>query len=136
MKIDGGCYCGNITYEAEIDPENVRICHCTDCQQSTGSAFRVNVPVPKERITFRGGQPKLFIKTAESGNKRAQAFCPECGSPLYSAAPADPQAYMLRVGTIRQRAQLQPKVQQWCRSALGWALDLGSIPQFPKQQPL
>ena len=22
MKIDGGCVCGEVTYEAEVDPEN------------------------------------------------------------------------------------------------------------------
>jgi len=38
MKIDGGCFCGNITFEADIDPEKVMICHCTDCQSITGSA--------------------------------------------------------------------------------------------------
>ncbi len=32
MKIDGGCRCGAITYEAEIDPDTVFTCHCTDCQ--------------------------------------------------------------------------------------------------------
>ena len=32
MKIDGGCHCGYITYEAEADPANAMICHCTDCQ--------------------------------------------------------------------------------------------------------
>jgi hypothetical protein len=32
MKIDGRCHCGYIAYEAEIDPENVLVCHCTDCQ--------------------------------------------------------------------------------------------------------
>jgi hypothetical protein len=32
MKIDGGCHCGYITYVAEIDPDKVGICHCTDCQ--------------------------------------------------------------------------------------------------------
>ena len=72
MKIDGGCFCGNITFEADIDPEKVMICHCTDCQSITGSAFRVNVPVAKEHITFHGGQPKKMVKTAESGNKRAR----------------------------------------------------------------
>jgi hypothetical protein len=40
MKIDGCCHCGYITYEAEIDPEKVMICHCTDCQTLSGSAFR------------------------------------------------------------------------------------------------
>ena len=43
MKIDGQCHCGLITYEATIDPQNVSICHCTDCQQLTGSAYRVTV---------------------------------------------------------------------------------------------
>ena len=28
MKIDGRCHRGCITYEAEIDPEKVLICHC------------------------------------------------------------------------------------------------------------
>jgi hypothetical protein len=32
MKIDGGCHCGYITYEAEADPEKTTICHCTDCR--------------------------------------------------------------------------------------------------------
>ena len=40
MKIDGACHCGYITYEAESDPEKVMICHCTDCQTLSGSAFR------------------------------------------------------------------------------------------------
>ena len=37
MKIQGGCHCGKISYEAEIDPEKVAICHCTDCQSGSGS---------------------------------------------------------------------------------------------------
>jgi len=36
MKIDGRCHCGYISYEAQIDPEKVMICHCT----LFGSAFR------------------------------------------------------------------------------------------------
>lgn len=40
MQIDGRCHCGFISYEAEIDPEKVMICHCTDCQTLSGSAFR------------------------------------------------------------------------------------------------
>ncbi|MGH6881081.1 GFA family protein [Hypericibacter sp.] len=47
MKIDGRCYCGFIAYEAEVDPEKVRICHGTDCQILAGSAFRTVVPVGK-----------------------------------------------------------------------------------------
>ena len=29
MRVDGGCHCGSITFEAGIDPDAVGICHCT-----------------------------------------------------------------------------------------------------------
>ena len=72
MKIDGACHCGLITYEADIDPEQVRVCHCTDCQSLTGSAFRVVVPVPADKFSM-SGEPTAYIKTAESGARRVQA---------------------------------------------------------------
>ena len=135
MHIEGGCHCGYITYEAEIDPDTASICHCTDCQTLSGSAYRTNVRTTKGGFKLLTGQPKVYIKTAESGNQRAQAFCPECGSPIYATSVTDPQIYGLRVGTIRQRAQLRPKSQGWCRSAQSWVMDLGSLPQSPKQRP-
>ncbi len=133
MKIDGGCHCGNITFVAEIDPDKVTVCHCTDCQVQTGSAFRVVVRAPREMFELRGGKPKTYIKTAESGTKRVQAFCPECGTPIYSTNVGEPQVFGLRIGTIRQRGELRPKRQQWCRSALGWVMDLRALPQVAKQ---
>ena len=39
MKVEGACHCGFISVEAEIDPKKVSICHCTDCQTISGSAF-------------------------------------------------------------------------------------------------
>ena len=80
MKIDGGCLCGDVTYEAEIDPDKVGLCHCTDCQTLSGSAFRIGVSVEEELFEMTSGEPKIFIKIAESGAKRSQAFCPECGT--------------------------------------------------------
>ena len=99
MKVTGRCHCGQISFEAEIDPAQVRICHCTDCQTLTGTAFRTNVSSLPGSFVLRGGTPKIYIKTAESGNKRAHAFCPECGTPIYSTAPgANPASYGLQGG--------------------------------------
>ena len=135
MKIDGSCHCGFITYEAEIDPQKVGVCHCTDCQTLTGSAFTTSVSADKEAFRLLSGQPKIYVKTAESGAKRAQAFCPQCGSRIYAAAEIDPQTFNLRVGTIRQRRELRPKTQSWCRSALDWVMDLGSVPRNAQGRP-
>ena len=136
MKIEGGCHCGNITYEAMVNPEHVGICHCTDCQTLSGSAFRTGVFAPKEGFRLLTGTPKIYVKTAESGAKRAQAFCPECGTPIYSAEVGDSPMFSIRLGTSRQRTELVPKIQIWCRSALGWVQDIGSIKQFEQQPPL
>jgi hypothetical protein len=133
MKIDGGCHCGFITYQAEADPEQAAVCHCTDCQRLSGSAFRTVVPV--ESGAFRmSGQPTIYVKTGESGNKREQAFCPRCGSPLYSAPPTDgPRTLFLRVGTINQRDRFVPRSQIWARSQQPWLGALGSVRRIEKQ---
>jgi hypothetical protein len=133
MKVDGRCHCGAITYEAEVDPARVGICHCTDCQTLTGSVYRVTVQAPRERFVLRG-RPTTYVKTAESGNRRVHAFCPTCGTPVYAAAAVDePPTYSLRVGCLAQRHELRPARQQWCDSALPWAADLRDVPKVAKQ---
>jgi hypothetical protein len=84
MKIDGQCHCGNVTYQAEIDPERVSICHCSDCQTLTGSPYRVTVMASRDRIQLTGNTPKAYTKIGDNGRKRFQFFCPECGSPLFT----------------------------------------------------
>jgi hypothetical protein len=135
MKIHGSCHCGFITFEGEADPEKVSICHCTDCQSSTGSAFRTNVPVPGNTLKMLSGTPTIYVKTtAESGNPRAQAFCPKCGSPIYSTTPgeATQPLYIVRVGVLRERDQLAPKVQNWARSARPWVTAIGALKRNEK----
>ena len=135
MKIHGSCHCGYIKFEAEADPEKVTVCHCTDCQQSTGTAFRTNVPVDGKTFRMISGEPTIYIKTtAESGTPRAQTFCPKCGAPIYSTTPGDgPKAsYMIRVGILRERDQLPPKKQIWWRSARPWVTDLSSVRRYEK----
>ena len=133
MKINGRCHCGAITYEAEIDPNRVTVCHCTDCQTLSGSAFRVVVPAKREGFSLLTGEPKIYVKTGESGRQRVQSFCSNCGTPIYSAEVANPQIFSIRLGTAQQRAELPPKVQIWCRSALGWAMHLEPVAQVANQ---
>ena len=127
MKVDGHCHCGQIRYEAQVDATQVSICHCTDCQTLTGTAYRVSVPAPVKDFVLLSGAPKIYIKTADSGTKRAQAFCSNCGTPIYAADAHNPQTYGLRVGTLTQRAALPAKRQIWFHSALPWVSDIRGL---------
>ena len=134
MKVDGQCHCGAIKFTAEVDPERVVICHCTDCQILSGTAFRTVVFTLEDAVRFSTAEPKVYVKTAQSGNKRVQGFCGDCGSAIYATNVGDgPKVYGLRVGTLNQRARLKPNKQIWRGSALDWVDDIKSLPAVPAQ---
>lgn len=135
MLIDGSCYCGAITFTAEVDPSRVMLCHCTDCQVLSGSPFRHIVPADTQAFKLAGA-PAIYVKVAESGNRRVQAFCPVCGTPLYSSATDNPAWVSIRLGCVRQRAVLPPATQIWCHSALPWLAELAAVPGSPEQQAI
>lgn len=131
MHVTGHCYCQKIRFEAEVDPATVLVCHCTDCQEITGSAYRAVVRATAFKLL--SGTPKVWIKLAESGNKRAHSFCADCGSPIYSGDPnGNLDVVSLRTGTLDQRRELAPVKQIWTRSAQPWALDLHALEAHEK----
>lgn len=133
MHVDGSCHCGAVSFTAEVDPNRVMVCHCTDCQVLSGAPFRAVVTAPFETLSV-SGSTRSYIKVAQSGNRRAQVFCPECGTPLWATAPENPTSVILRLGCVRQRQQLAPAVQIWQHSALSWVPGLASVPGSPQQQ--
>ncbi len=134
MNVDGQCHCGAIKFTAEIDPERIVICHCTDCQVMSGTAFRTVVFTLPDALNFTTTEPKVYVKTAQSGNKRAQSFCGECGSAICATSVGEgPKVYGLRVGVLNQRTVLKPNKQIWHDSALDWIDDIKSLPSVPAQ---
>jgi hypothetical protein len=135
MKIEGTCHCGYVTFAAEIDPDTAAICHCTDCQTLSGSAFRTAVRSRPGTFELRSGTPTLYVKsTAESGTKREHAFCPRCGTPIYATSLGDePKSHSLRLGTLGPREGITPKRQIWTRSRVSWLDRLATLAGVDKQ---
>ena len=128
MTVHGGCHCGAIAYRAVVDPAHVTICHCTDCQNLSGSAYRVSVPAPVDDFALLRGVLATYVKRGSSGAGRVQGFCGRCGSPIWSSAEHEPSTYALRVGCIDERAALPARAQIWCRSALAWTTSIDALP--------
>ena len=127
MRITGQCHCGAISFTAVVDPKRVIACHCTDCQAFSGAPFRAVLPVPANEVSLIGN-PKQYVKVAASGNRRAQAFCAECGTQLYATEPDIPKTLNIRLGCVNERAQLPPTVQIWGNSEVPWLHSISSIP--------
>src|SRR5690349_24472339 len=89
MKIDGRCHCGYVTFEAEADPETTTICNCTDCQTMSGAPLRAVITTQPGTFVLLSGKPTEYRKTSENGVVRPQAFCPRCGTAIYSTTVGD-----------------------------------------------
>ena len=134
MKIDGRCHCGALAYEAVIEARHVFVCHCEDCQRFSGAPFRVRVLAPPERFRLTSGTPRTYHKVAESGARRAMYFCGDCGTHVHAADTENPSLPIsISGGTVRQKAELTPMAQAWCRSRLPWVSHLEEIQQLDRQ---
>jgi hypothetical protein len=119
--ITGGCLCGYIRYfcDGEVGPAGY--CHCADCRRTSGSAFGISVRVEAASFHLTNGEVKGFTKAGESGRLVTRYFCPECGSPIYTAPPLHPDVYFLKAGSLDDPSLVEPNRQAWTRSRVDWA---------------
>ena len=118
IQVNGKCHCGKVGIKASIKLNEVRACHCTDCQKMSGAPFRAIAVAPSNKIEITGS-PKEYIKIGDSGNKRVQAFCSNCGTQLF-ASDIKKSSYNLRTGFLDQRNELEPKTHVFTHSSLDW----------------
>jgi len=131
MKVHGSCHCKAVTFIAKVDPEKVVVCHCSDCQISSGGAFRTVVMSLPDGLSYQQGQAQEYIKVADSGNQRIQGFCAECGSSLFATSVGSQnKIYGIRLGCLEEREQLIPKAQIWCQSRQPWLNNIAQLKTF------
>lgn len=66
MIIDGACNCGASRYQAQANPRQMILCHCTDCQTITGAPYRATIRALAASVRMTG-QPTTYVKTGGSG---------------------------------------------------------------------
>lgn len=134
MQIDGQCHCGAIAFDADVERDQVFLCHCEDCQVFSGAPFRTRIIARADRFRITRGSPQAYEKTAESGVRRTMHFCGRCGTQLYgTASSGEGHPVSISGGTVRQKALLEPVLQAWCRSRLPWTGRVGAIPELDRQ---
>lgn len=119
--VTGGCLCGSVRYEYRGEVGPAGYCHCADCRRTSGSAFGVSVRVQTAGFRIVSGQPKGFTKLGDSGRAVTRYFCPDCGSPLYTAPPLHPDVYFIKAGSLDDPSLVKPNRQAWMRSRVDWA---------------
>lgn len=135
LPMTGGCLCGAVRYESAGEPVFSLLCHCRDCQRSSGSAYNAALRVPAAGFRATQGAPKLYARTADSGNRVTRAFCGECGSPLTLQVSTRPDLIGLRAGTLDDPSAFRPEAHIFVRSAQPWDHLDPSLPHYETYPP-
>ncbi|WP_084421478.1 GFA family protein [Henriciella litoralis] len=130
----GQCLCGQVSYRLKADPIVTAVCHCKHCQRQAGSAFSVIALAPTAAVEING-ELKTYEDTADSGAALERKFCPNCGSAMFSAQPANPDAIIIKAGTFDDTDWLKPAVHVWCDSAQPWVEISDKAVKFPGNAP-
>jgi hypothetical protein len=117
-QLDGHCLCGNVRYRCDGEPMVTLLCHCTDCQRQTGTAFSIVVGVDREALEIEGDSLSSFTTIGEDTKEPVvRQFCSSCGSPIVSLPEATPDLAFIKAGTLDDRSWLEPEMELWRRSA-------------------
>jgi hypothetical protein len=99
MKVEGGCYCGNVRFSAEGDPMWKGQCHCRECQYFASGSPNIVLGIAEAGFAYTKGSAKPFSRS-DLDNPVTREFCGDCGTPLLSRAPALPGVVLLKVGAL------------------------------------
>jgi len=96
MKIEGGCHCRAVRFEAEV-PEAVVVldCNCSICSMT---GFR-HLMVPHEAFTLVSGRDKLTSYRFGTGAAE-HLFCSICGIKSFYQPRSHPDAWSVNVNAL------------------------------------
>ena len=116
----GGCQCGRVRYRIVGAPLVLAVCHCTECQRHSGSAFGMSMFMKREQLVIESGTLKCFERSSDSGRPVRNHFCPECGTRIYTEPTRAPGMANLKPGTLDETTDLKPGLHAWTRSRQTW----------------
>jgi hypothetical protein len=128
VMLTGGCYCGNVRYEAHGVPFNPNICHCADCRRVSGAPFVAWFSVEPSQLQFVNGEPRYFA----SSEKVQRSFCPDCGTPLTYWNKDSPDELDVSTCSLDTPESVPPLSHIWTTGKLPWIHINDDLPIRPE----
>lgn len=133
MSRIASCSCGQLKLTMVGDPTEVTVCHCFECQKSTGSVFGVSTYWPKSACQSIEGEVKLWRRSSDSGRWLDNYFCPTCGSTVYWYAEFAPDEIGVSAGNFADPSFPPPTSAVWDSCRHPWVKLPDDWPQDRRQ---
>src|SRR4051812_9459614 len=107
-EMTGGGACGAGRFKVSGTPMGVGVCHCLDCQKSSGGGPNYVALFPKIGFEVTKGEAKVYTCKGDSGADIGRAFCAACGSPLWSIPGGQAPFVPVKLGALDDSSGLAP----------------------------
>ena len=115
MSGSGSCLCGDVSFNYKSEPGMFLMCHCTDCQKSTGSPVASIIIVPEDDFSINGS-----TSSYECEAKVTRSFCKICGSQIFSRIESAPGVVAIKTGVLDEQPNIKPNLVCWTKSKPNW----------------
>ncbi|KAF2104994.1 hypothetical protein NA57DRAFT_71189 [Rhizodiscina lignyota] len=134
----GSCSCEAIKIEVQADPAFIGLCHCRNCQKSTGSTYSTNWVVPRSAFKIVSGEPTTYKVTGGSGNPALRQFCGTCSSTMWTETSMRPDIIVIKVGVMDDGglAKFTPGIETFTSRKPGWVKEVEGATQFEESFPI
>jgi len=134
-QISGGCLCGAVRYRATAAPLVTVKCYCADCRRTSGTGHAAHVVMPASAVAVEG-IVATYSNAADSGHTISRAFCPTCGTIVYSVNSSKAGLTMLRASTLDDVSQISPQFSLYATRAPAWDPVSPQLPAFAEMPPV
>lgn len=121
MPYTGRCLCGHVRYEIVSLPEVMGVCHCKDCQRTSGSSYSTWAEVDRSDFSFTAAAPSIYTGAATTSSDPYElVFCPRCGSGIYVVLLNSADRLLIKVGTLDETDWFRPEYHAWTEHKQKW----------------
>ena len=125
----GGCSCGQVRYQMTATPLFVHCCHCSLCQQQSGSAFALNAMIEASHVELLKGELEAIEVPTPSGRGQKVSRCSQCKVAVWSNyGGAGDALHFVRVGTLDSPESCPPDIHIYTSTKQQWV-------QIPEGMP-
>lgn len=117
----GRCLCGETRFRFDAPPVAELLCHCTDCQRSTGSAMAPLAFFPAASLQLLSGETRRYDHRNSSGHVVGKEFCAACGTTLFHHSSSSPHLTAVLVGVLEDARSFRPTTNIYVGSSPHWA---------------
>ena len=117
-KVNGSCFCGTITFSADLPSKWCAHCHCSMCRKAHGAGYVTWTGFEQDRVNIGSGTDQLAWYDSSPGAQRG--FCRKCGSTMFFRSERWADELHIALGCIDDEIDRQPQANVFFDRHVEW----------------